>query len=240
VKPPTSPRRSRRRAARPTSPCSCLRRVRRVGRCGPSATTSRGCASDADGRLWAINPEAGFFGVAPGHGFEDESERDGVAQEELDLHERRRHEGRNAVVGGDRRRCAGIPDGLEGTAVGEGVDREGRPPERALHRHPRPNARRFLRSGKTPQGVPISAIIFGGRRARTAPLVYQARDWNHGVYVGASVASETTAAQTGAVGVRASRSDGHASLLRIQHGRLFRTLALAWAADRSTRRRSST
>jgi phosphoenolpyruvate carboxykinase (GTP) len=75
-----------------------------------------------------------------------------------------------------------------------------------------------------PEGVPVSAIIFGGRRSNTMPLVYQAFNWMHGVYVGATLGSETTAAATGSSRRGPPRSDGHASVHWLQHPRLPRPL----------------
>jgi phosphoenolpyruvate carboxykinase (GTP) len=150
-----------------------------------------------DGRLWAINPEAGYFGVVPG------------TNEHTNRHayEMIRHNTifTNVAVTADNEAW------WEGLEHGKpALDWQGRPfdPSRGPAAHPNS---RFTVSAKqnptwspksdAPEGVPITALVFGGRRRTLAPLVYQARDWAHGVLVGAGMASETTAAATGDVGV---------------------------------------
>ena len=152
----------------------------------------------ADGRLYAINPEAGYFGVAPGTS--DKTNPNALAMLDKD-----------AIftnVGRDRRQPAVVGRPAEGTPAtdwqGRAYDageRSGRAPQFALHRVARSSARATPRAPRIAQGVPLSAIVFGGRRESLVPLVFEARDWTHGVLVGASMASETTAAATGAVGV---------------------------------------
>ena len=155
-----------------------------------------------DGRLWAINPENGFFGVAPGTNEKSNPNA---------LHTT----GKGTIF-------TNVVHNLDDNTVWwEGLDKN--PPEHAENWKGEPwNGKTSTEKGAHPNsrftapakncpcispefengaGVPISAIVFGGRRAQTTPLVYQSRDWNNGVFVGSIMASETTAAATGAVGV---------------------------------------
>ena len=154
-----------------------------------------------DGRLWAVNPEYGFFGVAPGTN--EKSNPNALATTR-----------KNTIF-------TNVVQNLDDNTVWwEKLDKN--PPKHALNWKgepwdgsdgtpgAHPNSRFTAPSlncpclspeYENPNGVPISAIVFGGRRAKTAPLVYQSRDWAHGVFVGSVLASETTAAATGAVGV---------------------------------------
>ncbi len=158
-----------------------------------------------DGRLYAINPEAGFFGVAPGT-----SEKTNFNALEATK--------KNTIF------TNVAINNADNTVWWEGLDKN--PPEDATEWTGKlVNGKEFTAEGgklahpnsrftapaincpcissefENPMGVPVSAIVFGGRRAKCAPLVYQSRDWTHGTFVGATMASETTAAATGAVGV---------------------------------------
>ena len=160
-----------------------------------------------DGRLWAVNPENGFFGVAPGTNMKSNP---------------------NALLSTMKNTIfTNVVQNLDDNTIWwEGLDKN--PPKNAIDwkgnpwngdmkdaegkaiKGAHPNSR-FTAPAincpcisdqfEAPDGVPLEAIVFGGRRAKTAPLVYQSKDWNNGVFVGSIMASETTAAATGAVGV---------------------------------------
>lgn len=158
-----------------------------------------------DGRLYAINPENGFFGVAPGTNAKSNFNALASTKKNTIF--------TNVALNNDTN-----------TVWWEGLDKN--PPENATEwKGAKVNGKEFTAGGEklahpnsrftapaencpcispefnNPQGVPVSAIIFGGRRASTTPLVYQSFDWVHGTYMGSAVSSETTAAATGAVGV---------------------------------------
>jgi len=153
-----------------------------------------------DGRLWAINPEAGFFGVVPGTSSTTNPSAMAMIQ-------------KNTIYTNVGLKADGTVwwEGHDDPAPKSLTDWRGRPwnpslEEPAAH----PNSRFTVPASEcpsispewiNPQGVPISAILFGARRQKLIPLVYQSFDWAHGTFLGATLASETTAAATGAVGV---------------------------------------
>jgi len=153
-----------------------------------------------DGRLWAINPESGFFGVVPNTSMKSNPNALKMIQKDTIF--------TNVLQKKDGTLWW---EGLDGEVPSEGTDWKGDPwtpasGEKGAH----PNSRFTAPASgcpcispkwEDPHGVPISAIVFGGRRAKVAPLVYETFSWQHGVYVGATMASETTSAATHDVGV---------------------------------------
>ncbi|NDY95571.1 phosphoenolpyruvate carboxykinase (GTP) [Wenzhouxiangella limi] len=150
-----------------------------------------------DGRLYAINPEAGLFGVAPGTS-------EATNPNALDM----LNEGAiftNVAVTDDNQPWW---EGLDERVPARDWRGRDYDPRNGPAAHPNSRFTASIKScpsyssqAENPAGVPIDAIIFGGRRAQLAPLVLQARDWQHGVLIGAAMASETTAAAAGQVGV---------------------------------------
>ena len=151
-----------------------------------------------DGRLYAINPESGYFGVAPGTSTKTNPNCMGTL-------------GRNTIYTNVALTPNGEPwwEGIDSPRPEGLIDWQGRAYDPANGPAAHPNARftvasvqcpSYSAAANAPEGVPLSAIIFGGRRSSVAPLVCEALDWEHGVFTGAAVASETTAAATGQVG----------------------------------------
>jgi phosphoenolpyruvate carboxykinase (GTP) len=154
----------------------------------------------ADGRLWAVNPEAGFFGVVPGTSRHTNATAFDMIQ-------------RNTIYTNVALRPDGTPwwEGHDDPPPPRAMDWQGRPwmpgsGEKAAH----PNSRFTTPAAEcaslspefdNPDGVPIDAMLFGARRQRRVPLVFEARDWQHGTFLASTLSSETTAAATGKVGV---------------------------------------
>ena len=152
-----------------------------------------------DGYLHAINPEAGFFGVAPGTGMKTNPNVMGALRENTLF--------TNVAMTKEREPWW---EGIGSEPPAGMINWKGEPWDSSKGAAAHPNARYTVPARQSPsispkweapEGVPISAFIFGGRRARLAPLVYESFDWQHGVFIGATMASETTAAATGDVGI---------------------------------------
>jgi phosphoenolpyruvate carboxykinase (GTP) len=154
----------------------------------------------SDGRLWAVNPESGFFGVLPGTSRNTNPTAFNMIQHDTIY--------TNAALRPD-----GTPwwEGHDDPPPPHALDWQGRPwtpdsPDKATHPNarfttPAVNCASLSPEFENPRGVPLDAIMFGARRQHRVPLVYQSRDWQHGVFLGATLSSETTAAASGKTGV---------------------------------------
>ena len=161
----------------------------------------------ADGRLYAINPENGFFGVAPGTN--EKSNPNALASTKKGtIFTNVCHNLENNTVwweGLDKNPPKKAVDWKGNPWTPDTVDADGKP-VKAAHPNsrftaPAVNCPCISSEFENPEGVPLDAIIFGGRRAKTTPLVYESKSWENGVFIGSIMASETTAAAAGAVGV---------------------------------------
>lgn len=161
----------------------------------------------SDGRLYAINPENGFFGVAPGTN--EKSNPNALASTKKGtIFTNVCHNLENNTVwweGLDKNPPKKAVDWKGNPWTPETVDADGKP-VKAAHPNsrftaPAVNCPCISSEFENPEGVPLDAIIFGGRRAKTTPLVYESKGWENGVFIGSIMASETTAAAAGAVGV---------------------------------------
>ncbi len=158
-----------------------------------------------DGRLYAINPENGFFGVAPGTNMKSNPNALISTQKGTIFTNVARNLDDNTVwwEGLDKNPPVNAEEWTGNKVNGPEYVAEGKKLAHPNSRFTAPavNCPCLSKEFENPQGVPISAFVFGGRRAKLAPLCYQSRDWNNGVFVGSIMASETTAAAAGAVGV---------------------------------------